>query len=145
MNERHQYTVGDLRRDIQLRELSRLYVEGHLGRTEVPLDLLEDIINDGFSAQRIEPIWISPYTLKILQPHVGVLIPNPRSRRSKNGLLGRVHLTRIRAALSPGHIGGTSSTRARYRDWQPGSDAPLMERIQTRRSRGLAKKERKAL
>jgi hypothetical protein len=144
----HRYTIERLYADMDRYRVQTLYVGGHLGQVEVPLAMIGDflrfgpLIRDAFNRNYPEPSWTSPWRFKSLGNRVGLLLPNQRGKRNRNGLLGAV---RMRSELTgrsnkPGETGdGRARTRAIYRNRTPASDAPLVERIQTIRSRRLAK------
>ena len=91
---RHLYTIAQLHGDIERYHIRQLYIWGHLGAIEVPFDILDDIIQDGFySKWAIEPIWTSPWMLSVPHTGIGILSPNPRGRLAgQDGLRGWVYL-----------------------------------------------------
>jgi hypothetical protein len=149
MNKCHRYTIERLYADLDRYKIQTLYVGGHLGQIGVPLALVGTflsfgpLIRDGFKGYP-EPSWTSPWILKPLGNRAALLGPNPKrkGKRDRNGLMGAV---RMRSSLGrstfPGEVKGSSRARNHYRDWQPPSDAPLIERIL--KSRRLAMKAAK--
>jgi hypothetical protein len=91
---RNRYTIANLRIDLDRYHVQALYVRGHLGTTSVPLDMLDDIIMDGFShAYQVTPSSTSPWLFSPLsRTGIAILTPNPGGMRNRNGSRGSVRI-----------------------------------------------------
>jgi hypothetical protein len=100
--------------------------------------MLDIIITDGMSkdsAYARNPHMTSPWLLSFPSAGIGVLRQNPGGKRNRDGTRGGVWISGARKSHKPGIVGGTSRARRMYKGRKPVSDAPLEERIQSRRSR----------
>lgn len=139
---RNRYTVSDLYSEIDRYHVHTLYIDGVLGRIEIPCEMLCTIVQDGMSATSAranDPHMTSPWLLKVSTPGVGILRPNPGGKRNQDGTRGSVRLRLPCKSLQPGAVNGTSRARRMYQGRKPTSDAPLIERVQSVRSRQAAR------
>jgi hypothetical protein len=128
----HRYIISHLRIDIDRYHVQALYIWGRLGATSVPLDLLDEIIMDGFSCHwpQVEPIYTSPWLLSVPFTGIGILTPNPGGKVwDRDGLRGSVHLcprgNRSGISSKPGKVGVLARSRERYRNWKPSSNSQI--------------------
>jgi hypothetical protein len=137
------YTISHLYSDMKRYHVHRLYIDGVFGRREVPREMLDQLVRDGLSSDQLSsnPHTTSPWLLEA-HARVGVLRPNPGGKRNRDGTRGGVRFAGLRAGITRGGRAKSGLTRARrmYQGRTPVSDAPLIERIQSRRSRQAARR-----
>ena len=131
------YRISHLYSELDRYHITRLYLDGPLGRTEIDREMLPTIIQDGLSS-RATPHTTSPWMLEH-GAGVGVLRPNPGGRRRRDGLRGRVLLSIDRPYKGMPSAGRTRS-REVWRGRKPASNAPLKIRIQSKRSTAALKR-----